>query len=187
MNKPVTSGVEGGFMFTEEQNKDLKNISKKEYVDELQRQIREKQLAKQREKEEDERLEKKMLIEANVNNPFGRSGGGAPIKDKEGNIVADLSQVRADPEQYSPRSLVPPSFAQQMSMNQPPPSTLQTSNQSRSSEMLAFMMANQPAPFGSNTNRAGNKAPQVTNGAGEPSYVRGGNGIFGEGKVLLGF
>jgi hypothetical protein len=185
INKPITAGADGGFNFSEEQNKDLKSMKTREYLDELQRQVREKQLLKQREKEDAERAEKKMLAEQAYNNPFGRAGGGAPIKDKDGNVVADLSQVRADPNAYSPRSAFAPPPPQNSIGFVPSiydhPGSLNQAN-SRSSDMLAMMMANQPSPFGFESNR--NKAaPMLTNGAGEPSYARGGNGIFGDAKV----
>jgi hypothetical protein len=185
INKPITAGADGGFNFSEEQNKDLKSMKSREYLDELQRQVREKQMQKQREKDDADRAEKKMMAEQAYNNPFGRAGGGAPIKDKEGNVMADLKQVRADPNAYSPRSAFAPpppqnsmGFVPSIYDNQPSFGN----NNSRSSDMLAAMMANHPSPFGLESDR--NKAaPVLTNGAGEPSYARGGNGIFGDAKV----
>jgi hypothetical protein len=187
INKPITSGADGGFNFSEEQNRDIKSMKSREYLDELQQQVREKQMLKQREKEEAGRAEKKMMAEQAYNNPFGKAGGGAPIKDKEGNVVADLSQVRADPNSYSPRSAFAPPPQQQYtpgnfvpSIYEQPPSNL---NNSRSADMLAAMMANQPSPFGFDSNRNNKPAPMLTNGVGDPSYARGGNGIFGDAKA----
>jgi hypothetical protein len=188
MNKPITSGADGGFNFSEVQNKDLKALKAKEYQEELQRQMREKQLAKQREKDEQERLEKKAQVEAAVYNPFGRAGGGAPLKDKEGNVVADLSQARADPSQLSPRAGVT-----NIPITSNNHSNLNASNgNNRSTEMLAYLMSQQqpgaPNNFDFDTNRNKQPAPQFTNGVGDPSFARGnGNGIFGEAKVIIYF
>ena len=188
LNKPVTAGgSDGGFAFSEEKNKDLKSLKTREYLDELQRQVREKQLMKQREKEEQERMDRKIAMEAASNNPFGRAGGGAPLKDKEGNVLADLSQVRAEPEQYSPLG---------GAVAAGPPGLMGgglSSTNNRSSEMLAFIKSNgqSSAPFGSggvlvggyDSSRNKPAQPMLTNGVGEPSYARGGNGIFGEAKT----
>ena len=175
IHNPATVAKDSVFNFSEDQNKDIKAIKAKEYQEELQRQVREKQLKKQREKEEQEKIDKKFLQEAVVYNPYGRSGGGAPIKDREGNIVADLKNVRADPEQYSPRSL-----------SQPPPSTFNqpylpasnnfTSNhyQQNINDGLSY---NQPL----NTNRSQKHSTED----GGSFFPRGGNGIFGEGKVKI--
>ena len=84
-----------GFQFSEESAKDAKASKAREYQEELQRQMREKQAAKQREKADEERYNKRIEAEAASYNPFGRSGGGAPIKDNKGNLVADLSQFKA--------------------------------------------------------------------------------------------
>ncbi len=166
--------VDNGFNFTEEQNKDLKSLKAKEYQEELQRQVREKQMQKQREKEEKEKMDKKMLMETMTYNPFGRSGGGAPIKDKEGNVVADLSQVKSDSARFSPRDIVPP----QNQFAFPAPNNPKGSN-----EMLNLLFKSPQSPttqqsfFGGGFNTASNN-----NNNGDQSFARGGNGIFGEGK-----
>ncbi len=46
-------------------------------------------------------------MEADINryNYFGRSGGGAPMRDKDGNVVANLGDLRnaqQQPQQYQP-------------------------------------------------------------------------------------
>ncbi|KAK7482681.1 hypothetical protein BaRGS_00026090 [Batillaria attramentaria] len=63
------------------------------YQEELNRQMQEKKLKKQREREEQERYERKLEREAQEYNPFGRGGGGAPMRDAGGNIMADLRQM----------------------------------------------------------------------------------------------
>ncbi|XP_052690314.1 centrosome and spindle pole associated protein 1-like isoform X37 [Crassostrea angulata] len=71
---------------------------KRSYQEELDRQIQEKRYRKQREKEEQERYEKKLDDEIRNYNPFGKGGGGAPLRDNQGNIVADLRAMHQDPE-----------------------------------------------------------------------------------------
>jgi hypothetical protein len=171
------------FGFSEEaMNKDSKEFKQKQYQEELQRQVREKQMQKQREKEEKERADRKMLEEAVTYNPYGRAGGGAPIKDREGNTIADLSQVRADPDQYSPRTLA--------GNQQQNPFSFNSASRPGSNEMLNFMMSQQMphqqqssvlsigGGAGGNTNRQVNE---------DSPFARGGNGIFGEGKVSFEF
>lgn len=170
-NSPtVTTGGPTGFNFTEEQNKDSKQVKAREYQEELARQVREKQLQKQREKDEQERLDKRLLAETAQYNPFGRGGGGAPLKDRDGNIIANLSQAKNaanvgsdHPAQYSPRSFsqAPPTFDMEPRRN--------------SAEQF----------LNSGTrNMFFEKKREVRSGSDEPSFARGGNGIFGEGKVI---
>lgn len=165
-----------GFNFSEEQNKDLKQMKAKELQEDLARQMREKQLQKQREKAEREQLDKKLLIENANFNPFGRAGGGAPLKDREGNTMADLSQARTDPAKYSPRS-----------MSMAPPLG-PTTNQ------FDFAQASNRRGSGGDGINYGSLPPYLYDASkkdvkptsmldDEPSFARGGNGIFGEGKV----
>lgn len=51
-------------------------------------QIQEREERKQREKEEKERSDAKSEAEMMTYDPWGRSGGGAPIKDQYGNLVS---------------------------------------------------------------------------------------------------
>jgi centrosome and spindle pole-associated protein 1 len=166
------AAADNGFNFTEDQNKDLKSMKAKEYQEELQRQVREKQMQKQREKEEKERTDKKMLMETMNYNPFGRSGGGAPIKDKDGNVVADLSQVKSDSARFSPREIVPP----QNQFNFP--------NPKGSNEMLNLLFKSPQSPTTQQSFFGGalNSATNNNNNNNDQTFARGGNGIFGEGK-----
>ncbi|XP_064625775.1 centrosome and spindle pole-associated protein 1-like isoform X6 [Lineus longissimus] len=61
-----------------------------EYQRELERQMQEQKMKKLREKAEKDAYERKLEEEIRNYNPFGRGGGGAPLKDATGNIVADL-------------------------------------------------------------------------------------------------
>lgn len=54
-------------------------------------QIKEREERKRREKEEKERYDAKIEAEMMAYNPWGRSGGGAPIKDQKGNLVSKLA------------------------------------------------------------------------------------------------
>lgn len=149
-------------------------------------------MQKQREKEEQEKLDKKMFVENSNYNPYGRAGGGAPIRDRSGNVVADLAHIKADPSQFSPREALPPnSFAPSFSQpanNYGPPSNNYGQNQqyglnnnvnkghqnqSNDNLMQQFGFNNSPP----NTNKFPGEDGQPQ------SFARGGNGIFGEGKV----
>ncbi|XP_072234362.1 LOW QUALITY PROTEIN: centrosome and spindle pole associated protein 1 [Leuresthes tenuis] len=63
------------------------------YQEALRHQIEERKERKRREKEERERLDAKIEAEMMAYNPWGRCGGGAPIKDQNGNLVSDLNQM----------------------------------------------------------------------------------------------
>ncbi|XP_022062182.2 centrosome and spindle pole associated protein 1 isoform X2 [Acanthochromis polyacanthus] len=63
------------------------------YQEALRQQIRENEERKRREKDEEMRYDAKKEAEMMAYNPWGRSGGGAPIKDQKGNLVSDLHQM----------------------------------------------------------------------------------------------
>ncbi|XP_053269028.1 centrosome and spindle pole-associated protein 1 [Pleuronectes platessa] len=68
----------------------------------LKQQIQGSEERKRREKEEKLRYEAETEAEMLVYNPWGRSGGGAPIKDQKGNLISDLSQMhRINMELYN--------------------------------------------------------------------------------------
>ncbi|XP_063249000.1 centrosome and spindle pole-associated protein 1 isoform X5 [Prinia subflava] len=67
------------------------------YQQELQQQIREREERRRQEREEKEKLE----AEIRNYNPWGRGGGGAPLKDAEGNLITDLNIMhRRNEEAY---------------------------------------------------------------------------------------
>ncbi|XP_024910417.1 centrosome and spindle pole-associated protein 1 isoform X1 [Cynoglossus semilaevis] len=71
------------------------------YQEALKQQIKEREEQRKREKEEKERYDARMEAEMTVYNPWGRSGGGAPIKDQKGNLFSDLNQMhRINEETY---------------------------------------------------------------------------------------
>lgn len=88
-----------GFNFSEYDAKDMKQIKAKEYLEELAQQVREKKQQKQREKDESDRLDRQHEVDNANFNPYGRSGCGAPLKNRGGDTMANLRQ--ADPFQYS--------------------------------------------------------------------------------------
>ncbi|KAF7668832.1 hypothetical protein LDENG_00279470 [Lucifuga dentata] len=71
------------------------------YQEALRQQIKEREELKRRQREERERYDAQIEAEMMAYNPWGRSGGGAPIKDKGGNLISDLNQMhRTNEEVY---------------------------------------------------------------------------------------
>ncbi|KAJ7406035.1 Centrosome and spindle pole-associated protein 1 [Pitangus sulphuratus] len=68
------------------------------YQQELQQQIREREERRRQEREENERYEAKIEAEMRNYNPWGRGGGGAPLRDAEGNLIADLKVMHKQNE-----------------------------------------------------------------------------------------
>ncbi|XP_039558728.1 centrosome and spindle pole-associated protein 1 isoform X8 [Passer montanus] len=73
-------------MYSEEKTKPSKEATLS-YQQELQQQIREREERRRQEREEKEKLEAEMKNY----NPWGRGGGGAPLKDADGNLITDLN------------------------------------------------------------------------------------------------
>ncbi|KAK2886454.1 hypothetical protein Q8A73_020400 [Channa argus] len=63
------------------------------YQEAIRQQIKEREQHKRREIEKKEQYNAKMEAEMMAYNPWGRSGGGAPIKDEQGNLLSDLNQM----------------------------------------------------------------------------------------------
>ena len=107
---------DNGFQIGQDADQDEKQAQKKRYQQELQAQMRETQMRKAQAKQERNDYDRKMDAEIERYNYFGRSGGGggAPMRDKDGNVVANLADVRnpAPPQQYQ----------QQQQQAPPPPS-----------------------------------------------------------------
>jgi hypothetical protein len=107
---------DNGFQIGQEVDKDSEQASKKRYQQELQAQMREAQMRKAQAKQDKDEYERKLDADIQRYNYFGRSGGGggAPMRDKDGNVVANLADVRNPP---------PPSQQQyQQQQQQHPPS-----------------------------------------------------------------
>ncbi|KAL2085173.1 hypothetical protein ACEWY4_018493 [Coilia grayii] len=71
------------------------------YQEELRQQIRERQERRMREREEQERYDARLEAEMKSYDPWGRGGGGAPLKDGHGNLISDLKRMhRVNEEAY---------------------------------------------------------------------------------------
>ncbi|KAG8433194.1 hypothetical protein GDO86_017470 [Hymenochirus boettgeri] len=65
----------------------------KSYQDALEGQIRERNEKRRKEKEEQEQYDAKMEAEMRNYNPWGKGGGGAPLRDAKGNLISDLKRM----------------------------------------------------------------------------------------------
>ncbi|TRY59047.1 hypothetical protein DNTS_006177, partial [Danionella cerebrum] len=92
------------------------------YSDALKQQIAEKQLRKEREKQEQELYNSKIEAERREYSYWGRGGGGAPLRDNSGNLITDLkahlrnyeareSGPRAERKPASPKTVSASVFA----------------------------------------------------------------------------
>ncbi|XP_039471139.1 centrosome and spindle pole-associated protein 1-like isoform X2 [Oreochromis aureus] len=69
---------------------------------ELYSKIQEQQERRRQEREERERYEAQLEADMKNHQPWGRGGGGAPLRDSTGNLIADLSQMhKLNEEAYS--------------------------------------------------------------------------------------
>jgi len=159
---PNLSRNEGPFNFTDNNsNLSVKAQKAKEYQNELNKQILEKKIQKQREKEAQNLYDEKKRVENLTYDPYGKGGGGAPIKDSSGNIIANLDKVKATGtgQNFTPRipevSLKPQTFE---------PNGYQS--QVRYSDGIGTGSIDFP-----------------TSRLKEEGHARGGNGLFGEAKV----
>ncbi|XP_078700900.1 centrosome and spindle pole-associated protein 1-like isoform X11 [Branchiostoma floridae x Branchiostoma belcheri] len=78
----------------------------KQYQEELKEQMRLRDIKKQKEREEKERYDRKLEAEAMNYNPWGKGGGGAPLRNSDGRVVADLRKmhIQNEEDQLSPRN-----------------------------------------------------------------------------------
>nr|XP_031297381.1 centrosome and spindle pole-associated protein 1 isoform X7 [Camelus dromedarius] len=79
-------------MFFEDKPKPSKQ-SLQSYQEALQQQIREREERRKREREEKEEYEAKLEAEMRSYNPWGKGGGGAPLRDAKGNLITDLNRM----------------------------------------------------------------------------------------------
>uniref|UniRef100_A0A8C3J923 Centrosome and spindle pole associated protein 1 n=1 Tax=Calidris pygmaea TaxID=425635 RepID=A0A8C3J923_9CHAR len=84
-------------VFSNEKTKPSKEATLS-YQQELQQQIREREERRRREKEEKERYEAKLEAEMRNYNPWGKGGGGAPLRDAKGNLITDLNLMHKQNE-----------------------------------------------------------------------------------------
>ncbi|KAM9376712.1 centrosome and spindle pole-associated protein 1-like isoform 2-T3 [Pholidichthys leucotaenia] len=80
------------------------------YRDALKKQIQEQQERRRLEREEEERYEAQLEADRKNHQPWGRGGGGAPLRDCAGNLITDLKQMHklneeaySNPEQWHKR------------------------------------------------------------------------------------
>ncbi|KAG7282002.1 hypothetical protein CRUP_020107, partial [Coryphaenoides rupestris] len=83
------------------------------YKEALKQQILERQERRRAEQEERERYEARLEVDMRNHQPWGRGGGGAPLRDSTGNLITDLHQMHKlneeayiNPEQRSRRAPV---------------------------------------------------------------------------------
>ncbi|XP_069710307.1 centrosome and spindle pole-associated protein 1 [Phaenicophaeus curvirostris] len=84
-------------VFSEEKPKPSKEATLS-YQQELQEQIREREERRRREREEKEHYEAKLEAEMRNYNPWGKGGGGAPLRDAKGNLITDLNMMHKQNE-----------------------------------------------------------------------------------------
>ncbi|XP_077348959.1 centrosome and spindle pole-associated protein 1 isoform X3 [Lithobates pipiens] len=68
------------------------------YQKELEQQIREKNEKRRKERDEQERYDAKLEAEMKSYNPWGKGGGGAPLRDGKGNLITDLKRMHKENE-----------------------------------------------------------------------------------------
>ncbi|XP_075904204.1 centrosome and spindle pole-associated protein 1 isoform X2 [Nelusetta ayraudi] len=72
------------------------------YREALKQQIQDQQERRLRERKEADCLEAQLEAEMKSHQPWGRGGGGAPLRDSTGNLIADLNQMhKLNEEAYS--------------------------------------------------------------------------------------
>ncbi|XP_005215544.2 centrosome and spindle pole-associated protein 1 isoform X13 [Bos taurus] len=86
-NRAINSGL-----FFEDKPKPSKQ-SFQSYQEALQQQIQERQERRKKEREEKEVYEAKLEAEMRSYNPWGKGGGGAPLRDDKGNLITDLNRM----------------------------------------------------------------------------------------------
>ncbi|XP_059838348.1 centrosome and spindle pole-associated protein 1 isoform X3 [Hypanus sabinus] len=92
----TSKNLDGGFL--PEQQAFLSKESTQTYQDFLKKQMQEREERKRKEKEETERYDAKLEQEMKIYNPWGRGGGGAPLRDAEGNLLTDLKKMHKQNE-----------------------------------------------------------------------------------------
>uniref|UniRef100_A0A671F0T4 Centrosome and spindle pole associated protein 1 n=1 Tax=Rhinolophus ferrumequinum TaxID=59479 RepID=A0A671F0T4_RHIFE len=89
-DRAINSGL-----FFEDKPKPSKQ-SLQSYQEALQQQIREREERRKKEREEKEEYEAKLEAEMRSYNPWGKGGGGAPLKDAKGNLISHM-QTQSSP------------------------------------------------------------------------------------------
>ncbi|XP_075439918.1 centrosome and spindle pole-associated protein 1 isoform X3 [Ascaphus truei] len=63
------------------------------YQEDLEQQILERNARRRKEKEEREQYDAKLEADMRSYNPWGKGGGGAPLRDSRGNLITDLKRM----------------------------------------------------------------------------------------------
>ncbi|XP_077991198.1 centrosome and spindle pole-associated protein 1-like isoform X4 [Glandiceps talaboti] len=82
-----------------------KKIDSRSYQQELLDQMKENDQKKKKAKMEEDEYNRKLEAQIQSYNPWGKGGGGAPMKDIKGNVVADLKQLHILNEDPSSKQL----------------------------------------------------------------------------------
>ncbi|XP_041751973.1 centrosome and spindle pole-associated protein 1 isoform X2 [Coregonus clupeaformis] len=69
------------------------------YKEALRQQIQERRERRRLDREEADRYEAKLEADMKNHNPWGRGGGGAPLRDSRGNLITDLHQMHKHNEE----------------------------------------------------------------------------------------
>ncbi|XP_078145290.1 centrosome and spindle pole-associated protein 1-like isoform X2 [Centroberyx gerrardi] len=100
----------GAGMFPSERSRPIRERMLS-YKEALKQQIQERQERRRLEREERERLEAQLEADMKNHQPWGRGGGGAPLRDSTGNLITDLNQMHklneeaySNPEQWQRRA-----------------------------------------------------------------------------------
>ncbi|CAF2407712.1 unnamed protein product [Rotaria sp. Silwood2] len=174
-NDNRTRPNENGFQIGHETDKDSEQAAKKRYQQELQAQMREAQMRKAQDKRAKDEYDRKLEEDIQRYNYFGRSGGGAPMRDKDGNVIANLADVRNPP----PPPPAPYQQQQQQQQQQhqqylPPDNKVYSLGDGMSSIGNAPFYNGEQQQYSGNSDRPGS-----------PNHARGAvsNGIFGAAKT----
>ncbi|XP_011796296.1 PREDICTED: centrosome and spindle pole-associated protein 1 isoform X3 [Colobus angolensis palliatus] len=93
--KITSDGVINSGLIFEDKPKPSKQ-SLQSYQEALQQQIREREERRKKEREEKEEYEAKLEAEMRTYNPWGKGGGGAPLRDAKGNLISHM-QTQSSP------------------------------------------------------------------------------------------
>ncbi|CAF4421925.1 unnamed protein product [Rotaria magnacalcarata] len=184
-NDNRSGAINDNFQIGHEIDKDSEQAAKKRYQQELQAQMREAQMRKAQDKKAKDEYDRKLDEEIQRYNYFGRSGGGggAPMRDKDGNVVANLADARnPQPPSQQQQQQQPQHHQPQQQQHFPPDNKVYSLGDGFSSIGNApFYNGEQQPPqqqYSSNSERSGS-----------PNHARGAvsNGIFGAAKTEAQF
>ncbi|XP_048638922.1 centrosome and spindle pole-associated protein 1 isoform X11 [Marmota marmota marmota] len=86
--------VNSGLVFEDKPKPSKQSLQS--YQEALQQQIREREERRRKEREEKEEYEAKLEAEMRIYNPWGKGGGGAPLRDAKGNLISHM-QTQSSP------------------------------------------------------------------------------------------